>query len=45
METLEEMRNKMDTVYGRCYDDAKVLNVITGAGSLAEIQNFVTVGS
>ncbi|MBF0559812.1 MAG: type I-E CRISPR-associated protein Cas7/Cse4/CasC [Nitrospirae bacterium] len=38
---LETRRAKMETAYGKCADDYKVMNVESGEGSLQNIINFV----
>jgi CRISPR system Cascade subunit CasC len=38
---LKMTRKHMDLVYGRCADDCKEVNALTGEGKLADILNFV----
>jgi CRISPR system Cascade subunit CasC len=43
IEALEETRSNMDKVYGACADgDPRILNAVTGGGSLLELIAFVT---
>jgi CRISPR system Cascade subunit CasC len=37
---LKETRNRMDAVYGRCWDTEKEMNAHAGTGSLKEILDF-----
>ena len=39
---LRQTRDKMDTVYGRCYDACMELNAPAGEGSLAQVLDFVS---
>lgn len=42
VESLEQVRDNMDKVYGECADSRNQFNVLTGEGSLAELLDFVT---
>lgn len=37
---LEETKNKMDKIYGKCSDEVLVMNMMNGSGSLQEILDF-----
>jgi CRISPR system Cascade subunit CasC len=37
---LEDTRNKLDTVYGKCWDECAALNAEGGAGTLAALMEF-----
>lgn len=41
IDVLEKVRDNMDKVYGRCADERKQFNVLSGEGSLAEVLDFV----
>ncbi|MDN2565199.1 type I-E CRISPR-associated protein Cas7/Cse4/CasC [Aquibium sp. A9E412] len=38
---LEDMRGRIDAAYGEGCDDHRVMNIVTGEGSLADIKAFV----
>ncbi len=40
IDALDDMAEKIDTAYGRAYDDHYILNVPAGVGTLDEIVNF-----
>ncbi len=42
IEALEDTRDKMDTAYAKCYEQAKVLNVQKGEGTFAELVQFIS---
>lgn len=41
IKVLEDRRDKLDKVYGPCYDAYQILNAHQGEGSLVELLNFI----
>lgn len=44
IEDMEKMAQNMDKVYGPCADTHRVMNALTGEGSLAELIEFAVAG-
>jgi len=39
---LKDCRDKIDNVYGKCYEEKKEMNALTGEGKLDDILSFIT---